>query len=431
MDGDGRYQAVELSGDHAPVASRVCPFANGRLNEDVLGRELYGGVEGVRHDDAVGWYLDTYAGYAVAGDWRERGSSGGLVNWTAAKLLETGRVDAVIHARACDEPGVMYSYQVSHTVDELASGAKSKYYPVELSRVLEYVRAHDERYAVVGIPCFIKAMRLLEREDPVVAGRVRYHLGLVCGHLKSSFFALAEAWESGIDPDRVDSVDFRYKIPGRASSDYGIRATGTDAEGRPVEVVRPTRELSVTNWGYGYFKYNACEYCDDVLAETADMTCGDAWLPDYVRDGKGTNVVVVRSPEIRDLFDEYAGEVHLEPVPVEVVARSQRSGLRHRREGLAYRLWLKDRAGQWRPVKRVQPSNALPRHRRRVYEGRIRLMDESFKAFREARRNGGGMPFFVEYMTPIVRAYKRADNPLWRRIGRKAKHIINTIMREK
>lgn len=429
MDDDGKYQAVESSREPGSESSLVCPFANSSYNEDAIGKELFGSVPDVKHVDCLGYYLSTYIGYAKGGDFRERGSSGGLVNWMASKLLETGRIDAVIHVKPSAEPGVMYSYQVSHSVRELEEGAKSKYYPIELSRVLEYVRNHDERFAIIGIPCFIKAMRMLERNEPMVKERVRYHLGLVCGHLKSSFFGLSEAWESGIQPNRVRMVDFRHKIPGRASSDYGIRAEGVDADGNPIEIMKPTRELSTTNWGYGYFKYNACEYCDDVLAETADVTCGDAWLPDYVKDGKGTNVVVVRNPEIQALFDEFRDEVSLESVPPEVIIQSQRSGIRHRREGLRYRLYLKDQAHEWRPTKRVQASNNIPRRRKRVYEGRIRLMDESFVAYHKALESGRGMSAFIEHMQPILTEYKKADRPsLLRRVVRRIKREVKKLI---
>lgn len=31
----------------------------------------------------------------------------------------------------------------------------------------------------------------------------------------------------------------------------------------------------------------ACNYCDDVFAECADVTCMDAWLPEYSQDHRG------------------------------------------------------------------------------------------------------------------------------------------------
>ena len=51
------------------------------------------------------------------------------------------------------------------------------------------------------------------------------------------------------------------------------------------------------NWAFGAFQPAACNSCDDVFAETADVVFGDAWLPQYTDDWRGTNVVVTRSPE--------------------------------------------------------------------------------------------------------------------------------------
>jgi len=39
-----------------------------------------------------------------------------------------------------------------------------------------------------------------------------------------------------------------------------------------------------------------------VFAETADVVLGDAWLPEYVQDSDGTNVVVTRNQDIRQLI---------------------------------------------------------------------------------------------------------------------------------
>ena len=77
-----------------------------------------------------------------------------------------------------------------------------------------------------------------------------------------------------------------------------------------------------------------------MAAETADIAFGDAWVEPYASDGRGTNVVVVRSPAMRKLIEQgrAAGRLRLDPVDAAFVAETQAAGLRHRREGLAYRL---------------------------------------------------------------------------------------------
>lgn len=61
-----------------------------------------------------------------------------------------------------------FRYRIACTEEEIRAGAKSRYYPVELSEVLQTIRAVPGCYAVVGVPCFIKAFQLLRREDPVL-----------------------------------------------------------------------------------------------------------------------------------------------------------------------------------------------------------------------------------------------------------------------
>ena len=34
----------------------------------------------------------------------------------------------------------------------------------------------------------------------------------------------------------------------------------------------------MADWGMGIFKLGACDYCDDIVGETADISFGDAWL---------------------------------------------------------------------------------------------------------------------------------------------------------
>ena len=348
-----------------------------------------------------------------------------MVNWLASKMLEDGLVDAVVHVKDGPDPEHMYTYQVSHSVNELKAGAKSKYYPIEMSEVLAYVREHEGRYLFIGIPCFVKAVRLLCRQDAVLNERIKYCIGLVCGHLKSDFFAKSEAWESGVPLNDIARVDFRHKTPGSPASDYAVEVQRIDG-GEPV--IKRTAELSTTNWGLGYFKYNACDYCDDVLAETADVTFGDAWIPKYVNDGEGCNVIVIRSQAIQDLFDKYCGELVLHDSDASEVYQSQAGGFRHRRQGLAERLYIHKQRGEWTPTKRVKPSlDGISERRQQVYAMRTTLKNESFVAFREAVA-AGDFAKFNTYMKPIERKYRRISVPFEKRVLRLGKSVVKKLV---
>lgn len=402
---------------------QACPFAS-PINEDDLGKDLFSGQDGIEHDPYLGWYLNTYVGYVTADGWRSRGSSGGFVSWIAATMLQENMVDAVVHAKDGPDPDHMYTYQISHTVDELKTGAKSKYYPVEMSQVLAYVREHEGRYLFIGIPCFVKAVRLLCREDETLNRRIRYCVGLVCGHLKSDYFAKAEAWEAGVPLNWIKRVDFRHKTPGTPASDYAIQVDRTD--GQPP-VIKRTAELSTTNWGLGYFKYNACDYCDDVLAETADITFGDAWTPQYVQDGEGCNVVIVRNQDIQNLIDRHRGDLVLHDSTPQEVYQSQAGGFRHRRQGLQYRLHVHKQRGEWTPTKRVQSTlDGISEQRQRVYATRTTLKNQSFVAYREAVA-ANDFTQFTKHMKPYEKQYQRIT-PLRKRVIRQAKRLAKTLL---
>ena len=294
-----------------------------------------------------------------------------------------------------------------------------------MSEVLSYVREHDGKYLFIGIPCFVKAIRLLRRQDEVLNKRIRYCIGLVCGHLKSDFFAKSEAWESGVPLDDIARVDFRHKTPGSPASDYAVEVRRTSGKG---PVIKRTAELSTTNWGLGYFKYNACDYCDDVLAETADVTFGDAWIPKYVNDGEGCNVIVVRNQDVQDLFDRHRDELVLHDSDSAEVYQSQAGGFRHRRQGLAYRLYVHKQRGEWTPTKRVKPSlDGISDQRQKTYAMRTILKNESFVAFREAVK-ANDFSEFRKHMKPIEHSYRRVSTSPKKRIIRACKRIVKCML---
>jgi coenzyme F420-reducing hydrogenase beta subunit len=306
------------------------------------------------------------------------------VSWVAAELLRTGQVDAVAHV-APGDPGEgepFFAYRISRSEAEIRGGAKSRYYPIELSSVIEAIRAAPGRYALVGIPCFIKAIRLLAAADPIIAERVTHMLGLFCGHMKSAAMVESFAWQLGTELDRVRTVDFRIKDPGRPANWYRAHLGLTDGSA----VAEDWWHLADGDWGAGFFQNSACNACDDVVAETADISFGDAWVEPYSSDGRGTNVVIVRTPELLGMMEGAIadGRLHLEQVDADFVARTQAAGLRHRREGLAWRLGRRRRGV--RPRKRVAAgSQGLPVRRRLVYRMREWISALSHPVFAAAR----------------------------------------------
>lgn len=364
--------------------SQTCPFSPRARDEDAIAAERF--PLAAHRDPWIGRYQAAYVGHAAEPGFRENGSSGGMVSWVASELLRRGLVDGVAHVvpqQRSHPAAALFAYRISRTPEELEGGAKSRYYPVEMSGVLREIRNTPGRYAVVGVPCFVKAVHLLRGEDPILRERIAYTLGLVCGHMKSRFMVESFAWQMGIEPDAVAAVEFRLKDPERPANWYTARLTAADGTSR----LQDWWHLVDGDWGSGFFQNPACDYCDDVVAETADICFGDAWLEPYSSDGRGTNVVVARSAELDAILADgmAQGRLALDRVDADFVRETQAAGFRQRREGLAYRLtW---RRHGLRPRKRVRPNPAgLSLRRRLIYRCRHHIAIWSARVFGHARR---------------------------------------------
>jgi coenzyme F420-reducing hydrogenase beta subunit len=362
--------------------AQICPFSPIAANEDVIAAERF--PEAPHGDALIGRYAGAYVGHVDEGAFRLGGSSGGMVSWVAAELLRRGLVDGVAHVtpRSREQgDGRLFGYRISRSVDELGEGAKSRYYPVELSGVLREIAEVPGRYAVVGIPCFIKAVNLLRRQDPVIAERVTHTIGLFCGHMKSAQMVDSFAVQIGTEPEAVAAIDYRLKNPDRPANWYTAQLTLTDGSTRRQD----WWHLVDGDWGSGFFMNSACNFCDDVVAETADIAMGDAWVEPYSSDGKGTNVVIARSPLMLELVRAgiAEGRLTLSEVDHAFVSQTQAAGFRQRREGLAYRLARAKLPVQ--PVKRVAPSTSLPTRRKLIYRMRQAISRGSHRVFRLSR----------------------------------------------
>jgi coenzyme F420-reducing hydrogenase beta subunit len=364
--------------------TRTCPFSPAAAKEDELAVGLFPGAP--QTDVALGRFGSAYVGYAAEDDFRLQGSSGGMVSWVAAELMRKGLIDGVAHVIPVEDPqaeGRYFRYRISHTEAEVRAGAKSRYYPIELSGVLDLIRNTPGRYAVVGIPCFIKAIHLLRKEDPLFRERIRYTLGLFCGHMKSARFIESFAWQMKVPVNEIMKVEFRYKHPDRPANWYNAMLTLRDG----TVVNRDWWHLADGDWGAGFFMNNACNYCDDVVGETADISFGDAWVEPYSSDGRGTNVVVVRSPKVEALVSAaiVEGRLKLDAVDAAFVEQTQAAGFRQRREGLAYRLAWARTAIQ--PIKRVAPDKERPtKNRKLIYRIRYYVSAWSHRMFSLARK---------------------------------------------
>ncbi|MGD8194338.1 Coenzyme F420 hydrogenase/dehydrogenase, beta subunit C-terminal domain [Herbiconiux sp. P18] len=424
----GIYQA-NLDGvseaDRA-IGSRVCPFADESKNEDEVAAEVLDPA--LPHDDRIGKYRGMYAG-RISDDTKIPGSSsGGITSWILTKLLEKGHVDGVIHVGSTETP--MFGYVVSRSVDEVMGRRKSQYHPASFAETLRSVRGDGLRYAFVGVPCAIKSARHVSAEDEVLAEQLKFFVGIVCGHLKSTAYAESFAWQVGVPPTDLETVDFRIKNPALTSRQYSFGAKSkSTGEWKEAE----TLSLVGGNWGHAVFQLDACNYCDDIFAETADVVIGDAWLSKYEIDWRGTNVVITRNAIIDGILAEGVsdGNVGLDNLDTDSVAKTQAGNFRHRREGLAVRLADDDKAGHWHPTKRVAPGYShVTQERVQLIRNRRELSAESHEIYARAKE-ANDLGVYLNAIRPLIQSYQQETKMSFRiRLRNKAQREFWKLVRK-
>lgn len=406
----GLYQATLATPGQASIPD-VCPFSSLK-DEDYFGSKLFGDSPGF--DRRIGYFRALYAGHVSESEFRRNGSSGGLVTWVLSQLLSEGDIDAVIHVGSTGNQSELFSFRISETHEDIRAHAKSRYYPVHMDEVMAKVLDSDKRYAFVGVPCFVKAVRLMCESNAALAERIRFCIAIFCGHLKSKSFAEMIAWQQNVAPSQLADINFRAKSTSGSANRYGVQVAQATADGVSRLQPVPTRNLFGMDWGLGYFKPKACDWCDDIAGETADLACGDAWLPAYVGDPAGSNIVVVRHERIAQLIAEGIADdrLALTEQTVEAVYQSQAGNYRHRQEGLSVRINEADTRKEWHPPKRIQADSfQVSEHRKRIYAFRTALAKRSHEVFFEAKQRSSFL-YFYRKMLPMELRYFRLNGNL-------------------
>jgi len=80
--------------------------------------------------------------------------------------------------------------------------------------------------------------------------------------------------------------------------------------------------------------------CPDLTNELADISVGDAWLPEFKNDNIGRSVVIARTKLGENLLNSASRDkvIFLEPVNVDAVLRSQHDSLKFKKIDFAARL---------------------------------------------------------------------------------------------
>lgn len=355
--------------DRCDLCLGVCPFWKQNINEDFLAEKAFSHIKGIRYRVETGYVLNCYIGYSDQPLQRISGASGGLATWFLQQLIEEQIVNKVVAVTSNEDPKKLFKYDVMDTKEAVQQASRSCYYPVELSKVIDHILVNEGHYAVTGLPCFIKALRLAMARNRKLCQRIVVLVGLVCGHTKSKYFVEYLTALRGAEPDALVEVKFREKHKNRLANDYGIRLIIREKEQEKEEVIFWSDGISQA-WRHEYFKPNPCYFCDDVFAETADVVFMDAWLPQCKLDYRGHNIVINRQEQFKSIWETAleAPNGNIQQLDVHKAIRSQRGSLSMKRQGLQFRLFLIRDYNLEYPYKRVTAAIAGNMIQRRLWK---------------------------------------------------------------
>lgn len=324
---------------------RVCPFSlsnDETLNEDHLAKEFL--TTSVLSDNEIGLYNNLYAGYSTK--YRETSSSGGLATYIFERLLRDKYVD---HLFVVSEINGEYGYKLFSGIDDIQQISKTRYFPVTLSSLFDIIDEIDGKIAISGVACFIKSIRLKQHFYPALKEKIPFLVGIICGGLKSKHYTDFLAQSSGCVTEYM-APEYRVKNNSSVALDYQFSCI--EAENKRYHSVE-MKSLG-DMWGTGLFKSNACDFCDDVATELADISLGDAWIKPYKQNGAGTNIIISRSKLADELLQNGIAleELKLDKIDLSQIKLSQNGSFNHRHKGLYYRVNKARAAGIQIPQKR-------------------------------------------------------------------------------
>ena len=315
-------QTGSVSANEDARIARICPGLGQRVEA------------GERRDDVLwGPWLEMRRGHATDERLRHAASSGGALSALLVHLLDTGSVDGVIQTAADPTLPIGNVTILSEDAAAITAAAGSRYAPSAPLAHLEPYLASDRRFAFVGKPCDVAALRALAREDPRVDPRFPVMLSFFCAGVPALTGAREVLDRLGVS--EAETQTFRYRGHG-----WPGRATAQTRDGR-------TASMSYhDSWGGVLSRHvqHRCKICADGTGKAADLVCADAWECDargypLFEEAPGVSLVVVRTERGAAILAEAqsAGKLMTEPFDPATLAVMQ-PGQSGRRRALLARL---------------------------------------------------------------------------------------------
>lgn len=285
LGADGFYSPIvekDLSKAESKMISRLCPGIHVECKHA-------GGVWGAVESIGEAWANDPSI--------RHKAASGGAATSIALYMLESHCVDAVLQVGVINGSYLHNGLKISRTRDEIISNAQSRYAPaLVFNDIVGILDSSNEKYAFIGKPCDISAIKNFLKEFPKYKDRIKFFISIFCAGMPN-YNATIKTWQMSGRTDEPISLKYRGDgWPGK------FRAVWNDGY---------IFQLSYNeSWGKVLGKQVGfrCKICPDGIGMLADIAVGDSWItkngyPDFT-ESDGRSFVMVRTAKGNDIMEK-------------------------------------------------------------------------------------------------------------------------------
>ncbi len=273
-----------------PIQDRIsksCPSVNVQhFNTDADYNKLWGPI------------ISCNTAFSTSETIRKKGSSGGVITALATILLKKGLIDEIIQVGVDHQNPIRNKTYFVTSVEELIANSGSRYCPSSPLSDIRQVLNNGKKYAVIGKPCDISALRSLVVKNPEYKEQFPYLLSFMCAGIPSEHATKKLLEKLNVKEENL--ISFQYRGDGWPGL---TRAKTTN-----------NKEFTMTyneSWGKVLNRHlqPRCKVCADGIGEAADIVCGDAWYnsengyPTF-EEKNGRSLTIARTMIGQKLLDE-------------------------------------------------------------------------------------------------------------------------------
>ena len=305
-------------------------------------------------DPDLGRTLQCYWGHSTNDAIRCESSSGGVATQLLVFALEKGLIDGVVVIGSRSGSSLEFKPYIARTSEEIMSASTSKYCPTAVGQALQQILKEKGRFAVVGLPCQIHGVRKAEKAVAALKKRIVLHIGLFCSHTVNFQGTETLLSKFSQSPMTVKTITYRGKgWPGSMTITTKKGSTITIPYTGGWKIYGPL-------FSSFFFTPRRCLMCPDETNELADLSLGDAWLPELRKQRKGESLVIARTETGEQMLQRAcaAGVISLFPLNRDKAKATQAAPLKFKKQDFETRLAMLRKGGAKVPRFNPRPEGS-------------------------------------------------------------------------